>query len=509
VYNTLTGQKELFTPVEPGRVGIYCCGPTVYMYSHIGHMVGPVIFDTIKRYLAYLGYQVTLVVNITDVEDKLIQQATKESTTVAALAERVTRDYLDSLRKLGVEGIDHLPKATENMEEIIRITRGLIDRGHAYVANGDVYFDVTKDEDYGKLSHRDPEALQAGARIEPSPIKRSPGDFALWKSAKPGEPAWDSPWGPGRPGWHIECSAMSMRYLGETFDIHGGGLDLVFPHHENEIAQSESYTGKPFARYWLHNGLLQRTHESRKLGARPREDSSEQQEADKMSKSKGNIVTVSDLLARHQPETIRFFLLSTHYRRPIEFSDERIEEVGRGLQAFYRFFERYERIMGESFYGLPAPQRLGESLRTGAAPELLAELKTHRDRFLESMDDDFNTAGAVGSLFDLLRTLNSYGDAKELEGAGKSNETSRAGLRTGASLMRELAGILGIFRHAIMPGVEAQHELTGKLLDLLLDLRKQARAQKNFSLADEIRKRLTDLGVTIEDRKDGTTWTIR
>ncbi|MBI3467272.1 MAG: cysteine--tRNA ligase, partial [Planctomycetes bacterium] len=420
VYNTLTGQKEAFTPVTPGKVGIYCCGPTVYMNSHIGHMVGPVIFDTIKRYLTFLGYQVTLVINITDVEDKLINQANKEGTTVAALADRVTADYLTNLKKLGVDGIDLMPKATENMDGIIRITQGLIERGSAYEAEGDVYFDVTRDADYGKLSHRDPEALQAGARIEPSLLKRNPGDFALWKAAKPGEPAWDSPWGRGRPGWHIECSAMSMRYLGETFDIHGGGLDLVFPHHENEIAQSESYTGKPFARYWLHNGLLQRTGEVRKLGGRPVAGDIEGQEIDKMSKSKGNIVTISELLGRHEPETVRFFLLATHYRRPIDFSDDRIEEVGRGMQAFYRFFERYQRITGESFHKMdvPAQKRTGpvsggtefsgEFETTGSHAEFLSELKAHRDRYLEAMDDDFNTGGAVGILFDLLRTLNGF-----------------------------------------------------------------------------------------------------
>ena len=338
IYNTLTGNKEEFTPIEPGKVGIYCCGPTVYKNSHIGHMVGPVIFDTVKRYFQYCGYDVTLVINVTDVEDKLIAQAQKEGTSVNDLAARVTEDYIASIRQLGVQSIDHMPRATDHIREIMDITQSLIDKEYAYESGGDVYFDVTRDNDYGKLSHRDPDALLAGERVEPSPLKRNPGDFALWKSAKPGEPSWESPWGNGRPGWHIECSAMSMKLLGETFDIHGGGLDLVFPHHENEIAQSESATGKQFARIWMHNGLLRRSGKG-KVGGRS--DADNAQESNKMSKSEGNVVTVSDLLSRHRGETVRFFLLATHYRSPVDFSDERIAEVDRGVQAFYRFFERF------------------------------------------------------------------------------------------------------------------------------------------------------------------------
>jgi len=285
VYNTLTRQKEPFQTVRPGQVGMYVCGPTVYKPSHVGHMVGPVIFDTVKRYLSYTGYRVTLVVNITDVDDKLIVQAKKQNTTVSELAERVTADYRRNLHRLAVSGIDVMPRATEYIGQIIDIITGLIDKGFAYAAGGDVYFDVTRDADYGKLCHRDPEQLEAGSRIEVSERKRNPGDFALWKGAKPGEPKWDSPWGPGRPGWHIECSAMSMHLLGHTLDIHGGGLDLQFPHHENELAQSESFTGEAFVRYWMHNGLM-------KVGT------------GKMSKSQGNEIVVSELLDRHQPETL-------------------------------------------------------------------------------------------------------------------------------------------------------------------------------------------------------------
>src|SRR5437879_2305194 len=336
VYNTLTRQKEEFKTVQPGKVGMYVCGPTVYKPSHVGHMVGPVIFDTVKRYLTYQGYQVTFVVNITDIDDKIINEAAKQKRDWKELAESVTADYLTNLKRLGVTGIDHFPRATDYVGEIQRLIQGLIDKGFAYPAGGDVYFDVTKDEDYGKLCNRDPEQLEAGARIEVSDKKRSPGDFALWKGAKPGEPAWDSPWGKGRPGWHIECSAMSMKLLGKTLDIHGGGLDLQFPHHENELAQSESFNGVPFVRYWMHHGLM-------KTGT------------GKMSKSQGNEVVVSELLKRHHPETLRFFLLTTHYRRPTDYSEERLEEIRRSLEGFYRFFERYERITGNNFYSLKAP----------------------------------------------------------------------------------------------------------------------------------------------------------
>src|ERR1051326_3760343 len=296
VYNTLTRQKEPFETVEPGKVRMYLCGPTVYKPSHLGHMVGPVIFDTVKRYLVYSGYQVTFIVNITDVDDKLIVGAAQQKTTVPELAERITLDYQQNLQKLNVTGIDAFPKATEHIGNIIQIIKTLIDKGYSYAAGGDVYFDVTRDVDYGKLCNRDPEQLEAGARIEVSDKKRSPGDFALWKSAKPGEPSWDSPWGKGRPGWHIECTAMSMKLLGQTLDIHGGGLDLQFPHHENELAQSESFTDKPFARYWLHNGLMKIRSQKGKIKG---DQASESAEAQKMSKSLGNEIVVAEVLKRH------------------------------------------------------------------------------------------------------------------------------------------------------------------------------------------------------------------
>jgi cysteinyl-tRNA synthetase len=486
VYNTLTRKKEDFQTVRPGKVGMYVCGPTVYKPSHIGHMVGPVIFDTVKRYLTYLGYEVIWVVNITDVDDKLIVRARELGTTVKDLAERMTADYLDALRRLNVTGIDRMPRATEHIPEMIEMMEGLIERGHAYAACGDVYFDVTRDPDYGKLCNRDPEQLEAGARIEVSDKKRNPGDFALWKGAKPGEPAWDSPWGPGRPGWHIECSAMSMRYLGKTLDIHGGGLDLQFPHHENELAQSESFAGVPFARYWMHNGLLKMGHA-------------------KMAGSVGNVVNVADLLQRYQPETVRFLLLNTHYRSPIEYSDDRLAEMGRALEGFYRFFERFQRITGTSFYEVPAPRTNTPFEPTGRNREFLDEVKRLRSTFLEHMNDDFNTGGAVGELHDLLNTLNRFADARQLEGAPKSPEAV-ADFREGAVVLKELGQILGLFEKPPARQEGGDDELVNGLMRLLIDLRAEARKSKNYALADQIRKRLGELKITIEDRPGGTGW---
>jgi cysteinyl-tRNA synthetase len=485
VYNTLTQSREPFKTVVPGKVGMYVCGPTVYSPSHIGHMVGPVIFDTIKRYLKYLGYEVTWVVNITDVDDKLIVQAQKDKVSVKDLAERVTKDYLDCLAALGVDGIDQMPRATEHIQEIIEITQGLIDKGFAYASGGDVYFDVSKASEYGKLSHRDPEELLAGARIEPSSLKRHPGDFALWKSSKPDEPSWESPWGPGRPGWHIECSAMSMKILGPQLDIHGGGLDLVFPHHENELVQSECFTGKPFASYWLHNGLL--TKDGRKI-----------------SKSDpGTIVLMSDLLRKHRPDTIRLLLLNSHYRRPIDYGPSRLEEIERGLQTFYRAFERFEELTGESFDGLEAPTARADFKSEGSA--FLEEIGEHRRAFLDAFDDDFNTGGAIGELFEIVHVLNRY--SNDLK-PGEADPVRLAEYRSGMVVLKELSQILGLFRELSKGTSATLDNLTGDLLDLLVELRTSLRTQKNFALADEIRKRLSALNVVLEDRPDGTRWRI-
>jgi len=485
VYNTLTQTREPFRTVVPGKVGMYVCGPTVYSPSHIGHMVGPVIFDTIKRYLEYVGFEVTWVVNITDVDDKLIVQAQKDKVSVKDLAERVTQDYLECLEALGVDGIDQMPRATEHIKEIIEINEGLIEKGFAYASGGDVYFDVTKAADYGKLSHRDPEELQAGARIEPSALKQHPGDFALWKSSKPDEPSWESPWGPGRPGWHIECSAMSMKILGPHFDIHGGGLDLVFPHHENELVQSECYSGQTFATYWLHNGLL--TKDGRKI-----------------SKSDpGTIILMSDLLKKHHPDTIRTLLLSSHYRRPIDYGPSRLDELERGLQTFYRAFERFEELTGESFDKLVAPTSHAEFDARGSA--FLGEIGEHRQAFLDAFDDDFNTGGAIGELFEIVHVLNRY--SNDLK-PGSPDAVKLAEYREGMVVLKELSQILGLFRKLEKPGSEKLDDLTGDLMALLIELRAKLRAEKNFKLSDEIRNRLSALNVVLEDRADGTKWRI-
>jgi cysteinyl-tRNA synthetase len=490
---------------------MYLCGPTVYKPSHIGHMVGPVIFDAIKRYLVYSGYEVTWVVNITDVDDKLINESNARGMTMAALAEEMTADYKRNLAALGVDTIDHFPKATENMGEIIRLTQRLIDNGFAYASDGDVYFDVGKDPQYGKLSRRSLESMQ-GEGGEMAGRKRSPADFALWKSAKPGEPSWESPWGKGRPGWHIECSAMSSRLLGETFDIHGGGLDLIFPHHENEIAQSECAHGKPQARYWLHNGLMQAASEAGKVGGRATrtadtavaQGAAAQGAVAKISKSTG-ASPFSELLQRHSPEVIRFFLLSTHYRSPIQYSEELLEETARSMEAFYRYFKRYERIAGESFYAVPAAtKRLPAEQANDAAN---AEVAVIRERFIEAMDDDFNTGVGVAALFDLVRWLNKFADAEKMEQA-RPDEARLRVLKEATATFRELAATLGLFLKPIdLPSAGDGDGLVGRLMDLLIEVRANARKNKDFATADTIRKRLGEIGVALEDRPGGTEWT--
>jgi cysteinyl-tRNA synthetase len=507
VYNTLSKSKEPFEPVVAGKVGIYLCGPTVYKPSHIGHMVGPVIFDTVKRYLVYSGYEVTLVVNVTDVDDKLIAESQRRGISMSELAAEMMADYMNNLEALAVDTIDHFPRATDNIDEIVKFTATLVEKGFAYESDGDVYFEVSKAADYGKLSHRRSEAMQGdgGGTVE---RKRAGADFAVWKGAKPGEPAWESPWGPGRPGWHIECSAMSRRLLGQTFDIHGGGLDLVFPHHENEIAQSESCHGQPMAKYWMHNGLMQDSDEVGKVGGRHTRLAAGDlaaQEAGKISKSKGS-EPFSELLEGFSGETIRFFVLSTQYRRPIDFGETRIREVETGLETFYRFFKRYERVTGESFYGIePATERSQGEIDPGgnAVLEAVAE---HRTRFLEAMDDDFNTGGGVGVLFDLVHRLNKLVDEERLEEPGNRAPARLGVLKQGSAVLCELSATLGLFRKPPEEKAAADNELTGKLMDLLIEIRARARKAKDFATADKIRNSLAELGVTLEDRPGGTEW---
>ncbi len=514
VYNTLSRQKEDFQTVEPGKVSMYLCGPTVYKPAHIGHMVGPVIFDTIKRYLSYSGYKVTWVVNITDVDDKLINRANEKGMTVEALAKQMTQDYFDNLATMAVDGIDHFPYATQHIKEMQDIIATLIEKGFAYPLDGDVYFNCTKDEDYGKLSGRSLEQMLAGTRAETHGGKRHPADFALWKGSKPGEPAWESPWGMGRPGWHIECSAMAKKILGDSIDIHGGGLDLMFPHHENELAQSESCTGKPFARYWMHNGLMQASGAAGKVGgghdklgdkAADLTAAKEAQEANKLAGSKG-AASVKELFAKHDPETIRFFLLATHYRSPIDFSDEGITNTGKALDGFYRLFETYERISGQSFYTLKiAPTRASSAALTGTPAEYFQALNDLRQRYLESMDDDFNTGGAVGVLFELRKTLNSFITDHKLE-TTPTDKSLLPALTAGMTLLKELSSILGVFREAKQKAASADDGLLDGLMQLVIQIRADARKNKNFAVADLIRNKLNELKITLEDRTDQTLW---
>ena len=513
VYNTLTRTKEPFEPVEPGKVGIYLCGPTVYKEAHIGHMVGPVIFDTVKRYLVYSGYQVRWVVNITDVDDKLIAQATQRGIPMSQVAEEMTADYLANLRALGVDQIDFMPKATENIAEIIRFIEELIAKNFAYASDGDVFFDVGADPDYGKLSNRSADSQQ-GEGGEAAARKRSPGDFALWKAAKPGEPSWDSPWGPGRPGWHIECSAMSRGLLGKTFDIHGGGLDLVFPHHENELAQSECCHGQPMVKYWMHNGLM-RAAAAGKVGGRG-ERPSDQPEAGgadaggadaetKISRSKG-AGGLAELIRRQGGPRLRFFLLRTHYRSTIVFSEEGIEESGIALEAFQRFFERVQRVTGASFFQVPPIASKAKGEIAPGESSLLRDVKTHRDSFLAKMDDDFNTGAATSELFDLLRTLNKFCDQQQLENPQARQPHDLADFVRGVATLRELTAVLGLFLEAEHVAVGGDDQLVGQLMELLIGLRAHARQNKDFATADRVRDGLAGLGITLEDRKEGTGW---
>lgn len=490
VYNTLTKRKDPFEPVEPGKVGIYLCGPTVYKSPHVGHMVGPVIFDAVKRYLTYRGYAVTWVTNITDVDDKLIAAANKAGMTMKDMAEKHTAEYLQCLAKLGVDGIDQMPKASEHMPEIIALCEKLIGEGKAYATDGNVWFDVGRDQDYGKLSNRRPEDQEAGNRDLEGSGKKAAVDFALWKAAKPGEPSWESPWGPGRPGWHIECSAMSMKILGPTFDIHGGGMDLMFPHHENELAQSEQATGKPFVKVWMHNGLTR---------VRTKAASGEWK-TDDIHESTGNAASVraNQLVDTHGADVLRYLLLSSHYRRPIEFTDEALANAKKAVGVFTRLFERVERLTGKPVVAeetVPA----GE----GAVGAYAVEVRDLRAKYLEMMDDDFNTAGATAALHEMAGVVNGFVERSDLE---KSKDPALlAPLVAGASVLKHLAGLLGLFR-AAPAAVRPDDGLTEQLMQLLIRLRAESRAAKNFAVADGIRKGLGEIGITLEDRADGTGW---
>ncbi len=505
VYSTLSRKKEPFPKKRGETVSMYVCGPTVYKPSHVGHMVGPVIFDTVKRYLTYNGFKVTWIVNITDVDDKLIKRAEELKTTVPALAEKMTADYIECLTKLNVTGIDQFPKATDHIDGMKQMIGRLIEKGHAYPAGGDVYFDVSKDSDYGKLCNRDPEQLEAGSRIEVSDKKRNPGDFALWKGAKPGEPkdvTWESPWGPGRPGWHIECSVMATKILGDTIDIHGGGLDLQFPHHENELAQAESATGQEFARIWMHNGLL-------RMGAA------------KMAGSVGNVVNVADALQHMSGDAIRFFILSSHYRSPIDMGEwDSQKPLPNGMlsakaahETFVRFAERVQRITGTAFASLDLPTHA-----TGSRPTATMDQASYIRRYSQHMDDDFNTGGAVGVLFELVTALNRLADRGKLESPAEADAPAKAEFREGAVLAKEFADILGLTFTTSAANL-AGDNLAGNLVQMIVDLRTTLRTEAKkiaakddpvkamlYDQATKIRQQLESLGVIVEDRPSGTTW---
>lgn len=498
IFNTLSGEKELFEPVKPGHVGIYLCGPTVYKPAHIGHAVGPVIFDVIKRYLTFKGFQVTWVLNVTDVEDKLMQEAAAQGVPVMTLARKLEQQYIDNMTALGVRNIDHMPRASEHIGEIIRYIESLIAKDVAYVSGGDVYFDVTRDADYGKLSHRKPEEQFEGTRDGlVAGAKRNPGDFALWKAAKPDEPAdvkYESPWGMGRPGWHIECSAMAMKLLGETFDLHGGGLDLKFPHHENEIAQSESATGKTFAKFWLHHGLTR--FNTKKISK------SDASFAETMKK-----LQLSSLIPEHGPELLRFLIVQSHYRSPIDFSDENLAAARTGMKTFHRMLERIERVTGaDPFQGKAAIETFRPVDPSDSVKKLVTETLALRVRFLEAMDDDFNTAAAIAVLFELSTAINRYIEESRIE--TRAHDESRAAVEAAGGSFLALSRMLGLFVQRPVARQSADDGLTPKLLDLLVDVRKLARDAKQFQLADQVRNELTRLGVTLEDGPSGTRWRI-
>jgi cysteinyl-tRNA synthetase len=470
LFNTLTGRQEVFRPIEPNRVRMYVCGVTVYDYCHIGHARSALIFDVLRRYLEYSGYQVTFVKNFTDVDDKIIKRANEQGVSWETITEKYIHAYHQDMEKLGVKPASKEPKATEHIQDIIGITQTLIKKGFAYLIDGDVYFQVEKYADYGRLSKRKREDLQAGARVDVDERKLDPMDFALWKSSKPGEPSWPSPWGAGRPGWHIECSAMSIKHLGETFDIHGGGMDLIFPHHENEIAQSSGATGKEFARYWVHNGFVQINHE-------------------KMSKSLGNFFTIREIFAKSKwservtGEVLRYFLISTHYHGPLDFSDQALQEARQTLEGFYGLFSR-----------------LHESERNRAVDQdLPASLARTEESFKRAMDNDLNTPMAVAELQKLR------GEVNKLLDRGLSTDARQRAL----AKFRELGAVLGLFQldkwdYGTMPD-SGQDELRAADIEAKLWERNEARKRKDFAKADEIRKSLTAQGIIIEDRPDGTS----
>jgi cysteinyl-tRNA synthetase len=454
IYNTLTRKKENLQTLNPGEVSMYVCGPTVYSKAHVGHAMSALVFDVIKRYFLYREYKVMHVMNFTDVDDKIIVRANQQGVDPFQLAEGYIQEFRQNLEDLNILPATINPRATQEMDQILTMIQGLIDKGCAYAVDGDVYFRVQKDADYGRLSGRKLDDMQAGARIDVDDRKEHPMDFALWKAAKQGEPSWDSPWGKGRPGWHIECSAMNLHHIGEQIDIHGGGNDLIFPHHENEIAQSESFTGKTFATYWVHNGMLQFSGE-------------------KMSKSVGNLITIEDFLADHPANSLRMMVLNSGYRSPLTFNEEVIGQAEKAI----------ERLRSALKPALPG---------ASAAIDLSEQNEKTRKLFEEAMDDDFNSAGALGALFDLVRAVNQ----------ARADGADQASLIPAQSLLMELSSVMGLK----LEEEEAGGHPADKYIDYLIELRGELRAQKMWALSDQIRDRLKEMGVAVEDSRDGASW---
>ncbi|MCB2203809.1 cysteine--tRNA ligase [bacterium] len=456
-YNTLSRKVESFTPISEGEVRMYTCGPTVYDFFHIGNARSFVMSDIIRRYFEFRGFRVTYVMNITDIDDKIINRANEEGVSSSQVANTFADAFLKDTARFGIRPADVHPRATETMEEIITHIQGLIDSGSAYVVDGDVFFRVSAFDGYGKLSRKNIDDLVVGSRVEADTRKENPVDFALWKSAKPGEPAWDAPWGSGRPGWHIECSVMSQKFLGETFDIHAGGNDLIFPHHENEIAQSEALTGAPFAHYWIHFGFLNIDNE-------------------KMSKSLGNFFTAREILEKYPATVLRFYYLQTHYRSPLNFTHEGLEAAKTGLQKL---------------------QGLYDTLRATAAGTQAFDVAAWETRFTDAMDDDFNTPAAFGALFEMTREANSV-----LRADDGMSDASRHALAD--FLQRVGVTLFGVLREEAE--VQGGDEKLEGVMQLLIDLRTEARKEKQFALSDRIRDGLKELGIVLEDSREGTTW---
>lgn len=474
VYNTLTKQKEEFVPIHPGKANIYVCGVTPYNHPHVGNARPFVTWDVIRRFLEHEGYDVTHVQNFTDVDDKIINTANKEGVQWYDICNRYIDSYFEVMDKLNVRRAHVYPRVSEHIDDIIKTVQCLIDNGYGYVVDGDVFYSVEKFKYYGQLSGRNIEDMMAGARVDVDDRKHNPMDFALWKSAKPGEPAWESPWGPGRPGWHIECSTMSMKYLGETFDFHGGGSDLIFPHHENEIAQSEGCTGHPFVHYWLHNGFITINQE-------------------KMSKSLNNFFLVKDVLEKYSPDALRFFLLSTHYRSPLDFSDERLDEAERNMERLTDVIAKTKELAKTEGNEETAESRaLSE-----AADKALAGFKA-------AMDDDFNTGLASGFMFDLAKAINVYYTAVH-----NGTAHNQAAAQHAKDVLKTIMDILGILEKQWKDTESASSEEYEALMNVILSIRQEARKEKMYKIADAIRDKLGEIGIIIEDSPTGARWKKR